>query len=289
MRHHKKNGKIALAVDSFGAEMKSLVREGREYLWQGSSDSWGSTSPQLFPIVGELLEPGWLWKGKRLKMGNHGIARRNEFALVDQGEDFITLELEDDDVSKEAYPFSFRLKITYKIEGSSLLVSYSVANPSEDEELLFSLGAHPGFNCPLDGDGHFDDYYLLFNKKETSERLLKDHYLTGVTEASLKNQDRIDLSHDLFDRGALIYEGLISDRIELKNDKSPRSIVMEFSGYPYFGIWTIPGKKAPFICLEPWHGIDSTEGDSLEFADKKGLIRLKPGEDFNCYYRLTLN
>lgn len=47
-----KNEMITLAVESKGAEMKSLTcnATGLEYLWQADPAFWGRTSPVLFPV-----------------------------------------------------------------------------------------------------------------------------------------------------------------------------------------------------------------------------------------------
>ena len=62
---------------------------------------------------------------------------------------------------------------------------------------------------------------------------------------------------------------------------------MEFEGFPYFGIWSAPN-DAPFVCLEPWYGLDSTHGDSYDLRQKEGIMPLNPGEVFKCKYRIIV-
>ena len=47
------NGTIAIEVAEHGAEMKSLTREGRQYLWTGDPKFWSRCAPILFPAVGK--------------------------------------------------------------------------------------------------------------------------------------------------------------------------------------------------------------------------------------------
>ncbi|OQY32498.1 MAG: hypothetical protein B6241_10910 [Spirochaetaceae bacterium 4572_59] len=282
------NEMLSLRIYSAGAEMKSLKLKGKEYLWGGSSDSWAGSSPQLFPVVGAMPEAGWEWKGHKLNLGNHGFARTSDFEVIKKNEQEVAFRLRDCAETRKQYPFPFILDISYRLNGNTLTVDYHIENPAE-EELLFSIGAHPGFLCPLDEKLEFSDYYLKFNQPEKVFRRLKNDFLTGEKELALDNQDRLDLDFSLFDRGALIFSDLKSDSVTLGSDKSVRSVQMDFNGFPYFGIWTIAGKKAPYVCLEPWYGIDSTEGDSSDFGKKEGLVRLAAGAEFNCYYTLTLS
>ena len=47
---------------------------------------------------------------------------------------------------------------------------------------------------------------------------------------------------------------------------------MDFAGFPDFGIWTKQEAEAPYICLEPWFGVDSSEGDDSDFERRKGFF-----------------
>jgi galactose mutarotase-like enzyme len=282
-----KNNRIKAFIDPQGGELTSLQYEGREYLWQGSSSSWTGRSPLLFPIIGQSLPHGWEYKGKTIFLDNHGFARQLTFEILEEKEDFCRLGLKNSEETQKHYPFAFVLEVTYKLTESVLKVGFSVNNP-QTEDLLFSIGAHPGFNCPLSSGTQFEDYYLEFNRKETISRRYKDEYLTGETSPVLKDQNRLNLNHSLFDRGAIILSGLKSDKITLKSEKTSSSVTMNFTGFPDFGIWTMQKKNAPYVCLEPWFGVDSTQGDSADFEKKEGLIRLKKGQDFSCSYSLTL-
>lgn len=283
-----KNNKLNALIDPEGAELKSLKVNGREYLWQGDSASWNGQSPQLFPIIGSTIEGGWEYKGKTIVLDNHGFARKSLFSIVEQSDDSCCLRLCDSEESLKNYPFSFILEIEYKLAESGLVVSYRVEN-RDSEDMLFSLGAHPGFNCPLEDGTSFEDYYLEFEKNESINRRWKEDSLTGESEPILDDSKRIDLDHGLFQRGAIIMSGLKSDSITLKSDKSSASVHMDFTGFPDFGIWTIAGKNAPYVCLEPWFGVDSTVGDSRDFEKKEGLVILQGKEDFSCSYSLTLS
>lgn len=42
--------------------------------------------------------------------------------------------------------------------------------------------------------------------------------------------------------------------------------------------WTMPGKKAPYLCIEPWHGCSAETAEGPEFTNKAHCIVLAPGE-----------
>ena len=49
-----KNLRAIIAIK--GAELKSLVYKGKEYIWGGKENIWNRSAPILFPIVGSLKD-----------------------------------------------------------------------------------------------------------------------------------------------------------------------------------------------------------------------------------------
>lgn len=48
------NSVLTVGVSEHGAELQSIQKNGKEYLWQGDTCFWGRRSPVLFPIVGRV-------------------------------------------------------------------------------------------------------------------------------------------------------------------------------------------------------------------------------------------
>ena len=94
------------------------------------------------------------------------------------------------------------------------------------------------------------------------------------------------LDGDSFKNDAIIMKGITSKRISLmhKNREQP-ILTMEFSDFPYLAIWSKP--NAPFICIEPWHGISDSIKSTGIFAEKTGCILLKPNQSYECRYTVT--
>ncbi len=291
MIHELQNGQYKIGVQEEGAELCSFLdkKEQLEYIWQANPRIWPRHAPVLFPIVGKVPEGKYTFGDKIYNLPQHGFARDQKFTLIERTDTTLAFELTDSPVTKAIYPFAFRLVLKYILEGNSLVINYTVQNPSAEENLYFSIGGHPGFNCPLfPATESFTDYYLEFDKPETQNRyLLSNGLQNGETEPVLQNQDILPLKYDLFEKDAVVLKGLASEKISLKTAKHAHGLDFEFKDFPYFGIWTKePG--APFICLEPWHGIAGSINNGNNLAEKEGVILLEPKKDFTCAYAIKV-
>ncbi|MFZ5788603.1 MAG: aldose 1-epimerase family protein [Acidobacteriota bacterium] len=262
-----------------GAEATSLQLLDRdvEFLWQGDPGYWGRQAPLLFPIVGRLRDDRYTWKGREYRLPQHGFARDRAFNLIGRGGTWATFELRECAETLDAYPFPFRLAVTHRVVDGALRTTMVVDNPG-GEALPFSIGAHPGFRCPLRATETLDAYAVRFGEAESADRLLVEDGLIGVrSEPFLRGEREVRLSDTLFDRGALVFAGLRSERVRLAGPGGT-GVELTFKGFPYFGIWSKPG--APFVCLEPWCGIADRAGHDGDLAAKEGLIWLPPGGRF---------
>jgi galactose mutarotase-like enzyme len=129
----------------------------------------------------------------------------------------------------------------------------------------------------------------VFDHPVSFERhLLDGGLLTGQTAPVVKQQTTLPLSYDLFAQDALVLKHFDFTHITLRSRQSGRAVRLRFDGFPYLGLWT-KGLGAPFVCIEPWHGIASSVGDSGELADKEGILALQPGQEFSTSYSITVD
>jgi galactose mutarotase-like enzyme len=274
------NGTLRVAVTTRGAELASLQREGNpaEYLWQGDPAFWKGRAPLLFPIVGALKNGSYTYRGATYHLPQHGFARDARFAVRSRSETHVALRLGDDDATRAVYPFGFSLTATYRLAGEVLGVELEVDNPSSDE-MLFSLGGHPGFACPLEPHGRLEDHVVELEQEETTGRWPVVGGLIGEpAEPFLAGQRIIALHPGLFEHGALVLKGLRSRRVRLVRRGGGNGVELEMPGFPYLGIWSRPG--APFVCLEPWCGIADSTRATGRLEEKEGIVRLAPGGRF---------
>ncbi|QMU29446.1 aldose 1-epimerase family protein [Adhaeribacter radiodurans] len=289
--HTLQNNTYQISVQEHGAELCSFknTQTNLEYIWQADPAIWARHAPVLFPMVGKLKNNQYTYQGKSYTLPQHGFARDQSFTLESKTENSLTFRLNQSEVTLANYPFDFGLFISYRLAENALTISYRVENPRKDS-LYFSLGAHPGFNCPLLPDEKFSDYYLKFEQPETLERYLLNNGLqNGQTEpVPLENDNQLPLTYKLFtEKDAIVLKNLRSEKISLRSKNHDHGLDFTFKGYPYLGIWT-KGQDAPFICLEPWHGIADSINSSGELTEKEGIITLPPNEVFTCEYIIAV-
>lgn len=285
-----RNDKLEISVRRLGAELTSLrtTDDNTEFLWQGDARYWKGQSTILFPIIGRLPDGMFELDGKLYEMEAHGFARDSEFELVESRPDMLVYRISWSDETLRQYPYKFEFHVKYKIEGNILRHRFMVEN-HDDRTILFSVGGHPGFNCPLYKNEKMEDYRFVFEKHEKLQRRIKrEKLLSGKREWFLNDEKEIGISHSLFYNGAVILDGVRSNWLEIRNSRNSRIIKVGFKGFPYLGIWSTQN-DAPFVCIEPWFGIDSSEGDSLDITKKEGLQRLMPGACFECEYSIIID
>ena len=277
-----------------GAELTSFTDQatGREYLWQADPAQWGRHAPLLFPIVGKLPDDTYILEGEAYKLPQHGFARDQEFQLILEDAHSLTFQLMASAASKKAYPFEFELRVRYELRGSVLTVGWHVRNPAAaPRALLFSIGAHPAFNCPLrpEAGEQLSDYAFHFDHPVTLRRqLLHGGLRNGQTAPVLNQQAALPLSYELFADDALVFSHFDFTRLTLqKADKTGPSVRMQFDGFPYLGLWT-KGPGAAFVCIEPWQGVASPVGPPQELRDKEGILTLAPGQEFETSYSVEI-
>lgn len=287
-----KNEFLTVKVEAKGAEIISIMdnEDGSEYIWKGESKYWGRHAPILFPIVGKVKENTYKIEEKEYQLSQHGFARDLNFDIVESNNDRAALKLKWSEETLKNYPYKFELAVEYSILESTLEVNYIVKNVDQDN-IYFSIGAHPGFNCPFEDSKatSFEDYYFKFEKKEDAKiiPINNEGLLKKEQQNFINNNDIIRLTKDLFNKDALIFQKLKSKKISLMNDKDSKSIIMDFEGFPYLGLWSKP-EGAPFVCIEPWFGHADYEDFEEDFRKKEGVLKLNKGEEFKCKYSISI-
>lgn len=290
MDYQIRNEYIRLIVSDIGAEMRSMIREGREYLWNGDEKYWPERSPLLFPYVGRFTDGKYLLGGKEYHMDIHGFARHSLFQVMEQTENSICFELRDNEETRREYPCCFILSVFYELIEDSIFITYRVINPSE-ERIYFGIGGHPGFRLPLEEGLEFEDYYLEFEGVSFPERVghTESCFLSGEDEAfSLENGKYLRLSHGMFDEDAIVLRNM-SDKVTLKTDKGTRSVTVSYPSLPYLGLWHAPKTRAPYLCIEPWSSLPSRQGVVEELCYKSDLVRLGAGEEYKNTWSIQIS
>lgn len=288
--YHLNNSQIKISVDTFGAELKSLkkVATDTEYMWDAGPEYWKRTSPVLFPIVGSLNNGSYRYDGKEYPMSQHGFARDMEFALRQQTEEELKFVLRATEETKAKYPFDFELELGYRLSENNLIVSWKVKN-CDSREMYFSIGGHPAFLCPIDGNGVQTDYKLSFDAgdKITASFIGNGSTLSTRTKEYILDHGMMDITADLFDEDALIVENNQAHKVALCSPKGQPYLTVSFDA-PLFGLWSPAKKNAPFVCIEPWYGRCDRETFAGELAEREYGNRLGPSAEFYAEYTITI-
>ena len=283
-----KKGTLRATAQTRGGELASLQDgSGREYIWEGDPAFWSGQNPILFPIVGSLLNGKIQINGTTYEMGRHGFARGMEFAPVEQGEDFVALELRETKETLACYPFPFSLRVTHRLLEDGFSTTFSVQNTG-GSPMPFCIGGHTAIRIP-EGE-RFEDFHLLFDQAETADSHLlspqgiilhdgRKTMLDGTGTLALDYQDFAEMD-------TLIFSMLRSGNVSLVHRETGRGVRLDFHEFPMVAFWTKPG--APFLCMEPWLGCAAWDNESGRFEDKLFCATLQPGEVKELAYTFYL-
>lgn len=284
------NTQMSVTIESFGAELQSIRgANGVEYLWQGDAKYWKDRALNIFPYVARLTNGTYEMDGQQYKLPIHGLAPTTEFIVTEQAEDTITFTFASNEKSYEQYPRSFVFHIVYTLKDNVLKVTFLVENKDE-KTMYFGIGGHPGFNVPLDANKAFTDYRIRFGEKcsPRSVGLTAACFLDG-TDAPYPLEDDciLPLQHSLFDHDAIVLKDMAHE-VTIEADAGP-SVTVRFPGMPYLGIWHMPHTDAPYVCIEPWCSLPSTQDKIAVFEQQPDLITLEAGKTYENVWEIELN
>lgn len=284
------NDVLTVEVSGHGAELQSIRKDGVEYLWQGDPSFWGRRSPVLFPIVGSVWEARYRVDGKEYQLGQHGFARDMDFDLVSASDTEVHFRLESSEATIAKYPYPFILEIAYRLRGNCLDVIWEVTNPSEND-MCFQIGAHPAFFYPDYDPENSGRGFFTFDRSEGLEciRIKEKGCVDALTKWPLEMPEgRLKLEKDTFDAidTIMLQDGQIK-RVNMFREDGRPWLSLSFDA-PVVGIWSPPGKVAPFICIEPWYGRCDRAGYEGEYKDKDWMNRLTAGGRFESVYTIEI-
>lgn len=287
-------GSFSATIDSAGAQLVSLAKDGLEYLWQGDAKWWDRSAPVLFPLVGAPGSEIQHSAGGDSRIPKHGFARDLEHRLVKTSEsgDSVTYELTDSDVTHEIYPYSFSLQMTYAITGPSTIAQTFRIENTGTVPMPYSIGGHPAFNVPLPDaqDEVFEGYDLRFAEPWTasSPKVIDGGLLSYADPFPVvDNSDTVHISRSCFDFDTIVLRDVPGNTVTLRSRKNGHGVRVDFPGFDFIGIWSAQ-PDAPFIALEPWtgHAAVDTEDDVLEHRDN--ITILEPSKVDERSFSITL-
>nr|WP_294809581.1 aldose 1-epimerase family protein [uncultured Sphingomonas sp.] len=275
-------------INPLGAELSSLRdAAGRELMTDADPAFWAGRAPLLFPIVGRLMGDKYRLDGAEYPLPQHGFARRQRFALIEQTANRAVFRLSDNDETRAVYPFAFTLDAAFTLAGTTLAMDITVTN-SGDRDMPASFGFHPAFAWPLPFGRPRADHRIVFEKQEPAElsAIVPGGWIAPENRPSPLGGRELRLDDEMFERDALVWDGLESRSLRYDGGEGP-GLEIGFADMPKLGIWTKPGAR--FVCIEPWHGIADPIGFDGEIWDKPGILRFAPGAARTFSMQVTLD
>ncbi len=283
MLHTLENEKLICTIESNGAEIRSLKDKatGKEYIWQINKSIWGSSSPVLFPAIGNIKEGKVIFNNKEYAMPKHGIIRNNNMLNFKQhGVSRCVFFLSSSEKTLKQYPFKFLFSIEFTLIDKRLIMTYKIEN-RDSIPMQFTCGGHTAYACPLNKNTKLSDYVIEF----PSQRILKSNALgaSGLLthhKREIKSKEKmLPLSDTLFNKDALIFSDIECDWVRLRKKNEKKGIIVRFTDYPHLALWSKP--FADFVCIEPWLGLPDHEDESIDLTQKSTYRTIKPDAKFS--------
>lgn len=227
-------------ISRFESKSQPIFYLDRETLNDATKNVRGG-NPVLFPICGPLVNGSGTFAGNSYEMKQHGFARNLPWQVVgvEAQADVasIQLRLESNETTKAQYPHDFCVELTYRLTADTLTIDQQFENRSS-QVMPFYAGFHPYFTAP--------DKTAVTLSLDTSNY---DDFLTKTTHS-------IDPTIN-FEAGAEIngaFHG-VREPVRFSNFGMPYAIEIGFEApYQHIVIWAL--KDKPFICVEPWMGVN---------------------------------
>ncbi|WP_042346197.1 hypothetical protein [Bacillus massiliigorillae] len=263
MTEAKTNSKAILCPER-GGILIQLTLEGEEvfYLQEDTfSDATKNIrggNPILFPTCGPLPNNEYILDGKTYSLKQHGFARNKVWAVesTESTEESIkvTLRLEDDEETRELYPFSFRLLFTYELKDGKLSLYQTYENLS-NRTMPFYAGFHP---------------YFLGDHYSATYDIPSTHYL-DAEDGKVKERKQPINELEIADTKIFLELSKPTSSITFKN----HTICLSYSEHFSYGlVWS--ERASEYVCLEPWMAGPGT------FTNNKGVIQLAAGQQLQA-------
>ena len=267
MQYTIHNDTLSCTVDSLGGELVSVVKGGKERVWQNQTGDWAGHGPLLFPVCGHC---GVKVNGVEYPISAHGFAKKMQFSLVKKTDAEVVLAIEANEETKKVYPFDFRFEVSYALKENVLFIGYRVVNPAE-KPLYFACGGHESFAL----DSGVENYEITFEKQENLVHYFHDDdgYMTGERK-SYGTLQTLPLPEDFLQEGrTLIFKDVVSRKVWLCERGGKKLATITFDGFENLLVWH--AGKAPFICIEPWTNLpDPADVADVEFRVKGGVMEV---------------
>lgn len=277
------NESMRIVVSTVGAELLSLYskKTDMEYLWQPGYDIWSHHSMLLFPNPGRIAGDRTIIGGKVYPATMHGFADSMEFGVVQADQERLLLQMSATEETRKSFPYEFRLQVEFSLEKDVVRQKFRVIN-EDDKPIYFSLGAHPGFYCPILPEECGDDYILDFDSPQHIDELEmqeRTRLLTGKKRPYLDGEKELELGDHFFDEGPRLLSNVSAEYVTMRSKRSGHFVELGIRDFPYMCLWGA-GTRMSILCIEPWCGVSDLVDTDHVWETKLGIEVAGVGEVF---------
>jgi galactose mutarotase-like enzyme len=123
------------------------------------------------------------------------------------------------------------------------------------------------------------------NGSEPMMSRLDASLLPESREASPFKKGFLPLQTQLFDEDAMILPQGAGPELSYGVENGPR-LEFHFDNLPNLALWSKPA--APFLCVEPWHGMAARVGAGPQISERPFSMTLKPNETSSFSYSVCV-
>lgn len=285
-----KNQCLKVEINEKGGCLNSIQKDGYEYLWQGSEDSWTGKDVAIFPFIARLKDGNYFVDGVEYKMKNHGLCRYATLNVVDQSENGVSLNLTANEDTLSQYPYKFSFTAKYALDGAKLTVEY-IVNNIDNKNIYFGIGGHPAFNIPFVRENDLDNIdgnTIVFEKEINPKNYYLDENGSFIThKGDFEKLTKINLSKSIFQKyKTLMFTDEKINKVQLIK-KDGKNVTMQLNNPKTVAIWT-KEKFGGYICIEPWNGIPDLANPQKELSKKDGINSLAPNGIYKFSYSIEV-
>ena len=269
MRHTIESDVLQISATERGAEIKSVLLNGKQRVYQGGEE-WDGSAPNLFPYCGRMV---MCIDGKIYPRILHGFATRADYELVGKQKDSMTFVLKSGKKTKKYYPYDFEYYITFSVRGGELTITHRVKN-TDDKPIYFALGGHESLIL----DDPIETYTLVFEKKEPLKCEIS-HLNKTLPGVDFGVTDELKMPADLLvESDTVMFDNVLSRKVALKDKNGETVYKMTFDGFSRLFLWRPIGEN--IICIEPWQNYSGgTAKNPRDFKTVQGVNELEPGKE----------
>lgn len=297
-----------ILVSNIGAELKSIQRDGREYLWNADKTYWGRTAPILFPIVGRLADNTLRINGQEYKMKQHGFARDAEFLRLEPKTSLLGGALDVQAINAPLvfkmyqegmpanYPYQFDLLARYKAANNIVSCSWEVKNLGA-KTMHFQIGAHPAFVLPdYNAADAVHGYIQFYDNQGVIVKPVAKNFLVDGLRYSYESPKQVTdenavllIKNDTFVNDAILIEDSQVASATLFDKHGHKVLTVVCPQAEAFGIWAPNKPGCPFVCIEPWCGIADRFDFDGDISERELNHQLKPRETYLFIYSVQIH